>query len=144
MHLCVRNFLKHRDLYQHRCHNKNLLYVHIIFVVKYRKKLMIGPVADMIKQLIFDICKKHSWYIVRMESDKDHLHILLQYNPTDSITKIVTVLKSYSTFYIWKQYGSFLKKHFWKENTFWSDGYFAASVGNASKATIEHYIEHQG
>ena len=140
----VRNFLKHRDTYQHRCHNKNLLYVHIIFVVKYRKKLMIGPVADTIKQLIFDICKKHFWYIVRMESDKDHLHILLQYNPTDSITKIVTVLKSYSTFYIWKQYGSFLKKHFWKENTFWSDGYFAASVGNASKETIEHYIERQG
>lgn len=140
----VRNFLKHRDTYQHRCHNKNLLYVHIIFVVKYRKKLMIDPVADTIKQLIFDICKKHSWYIVRMESDKDHLHILLQYNPTDSITKIVTILKSYSTFYIWKQYGSFLKKHFWKENTFWSDGYFAASVGNASKATIEHYIDHQG
>ena len=105
---------------------------------------MIGPVANTIKQLIFDICKMHSWYVVRMESDKDHLHILLQYNPTDSITKIVTVLKSYSTFYIWKQYGSFLKKHFWKENTFWSDGYFAASVGNASKATIEHYIDHQG
>lgn len=139
-----RNFLKHQDGYQHRSHNKNLLYVHIIFVVKYRRKLMIGSMADDVKQLIFDICQKHHWYIVRMESDKDHLHILLQYNLTDSITKITTILKSYSTFYIWKRYQSILKKYFWKENTFWSDGYFAASVGNASKATIERYIQNQG
>lgn len=105
---------------------------------------MIGCMADDVKQLIFEICQKHHWYIVRMESDKDHLHILLQYNPTDSITKIATVLKSYSTFHIWKRYRSILAKHFWKENTFWSDGYFAASVGNASKTTIERYIQNQG
>lgn len=94
---------------------KNLLYAHIIFVVKYRKKLMIGSIADDVKQLIFEICQKHHWYIVRMESDKDHLHILLQYNPTDSITKIVTVLKSYSTFHIWKRYRSILTKRFWEK-----------------------------
>lgn len=32
-----------------------------------------------------------------------------------------------------------LSKEFWKEKTFWSDGYFASSIGNASKETIEKY-----
>ena len=33
---------------------------------------------------------------------------------------------------------------YWKEHTLWSDGYFAASIGQVSQATIEHYIENQG
>ena len=84
--------------YQHRRHNKNLLMVHLIFVTKYRKKLFFGVFGDDIKQYIFECCRSHHWYIKRMETDKDHVHMLLQYNPTDSITRIVSVLKQYSTF----------------------------------------------
>lgn len=132
------------DGYQHRSHNKNLLYAHIIFVVKYRKPLLRGAIDQDVKRYLFDISRKHHWYIQRMESDKDHIHLLLQYPPTDSITSIVTLLKSYSSYHIWKQYPSTLHRYFWKEKTFWSDGYFAASVGNASKETIERYIASQG
>ena len=49
-----------------------------------------------------------------------------------------------STVAIWKTHGSILKNHFWKEKTFWSDGYFAASIGNASNETVKKYIEEQG
>ena len=38
----------------------------------------------------------------------------------------------------------FLKQHFWKENTFWTDGYFVSSVGEASPETIQNYIKNQG
>ena len=125
-------------------HNKNLLYVHLIFVVKYRKPLLTGGVADDIKQYLYEISTRHHWYIIRMESDRDHIHVLLQYPPGDSISRIVTTLKGYSTWHIWQCQSRMLKQHFWKEHTFWSDGYFAASVGNASKSTIEYYIENQG
>lgn len=132
------------DSYQHRRHNKNLLMVHLIFVTKYRKLLLVGVIRDDIKQLLFDGCKQKHWYIKKMETDKDHIHILLQYNPADSITEIVRYLKQYSTWYIWKLHGEYLKRYYWKERTFWSDGYFAASVGQVSQNTIEHYIESQG
>ena len=39
---------------------------------------------------------------------------------------------------------TYLKKQFWKENTFWGDGYFACSIGQVSKETIEKYIQNQG
>ena len=85
------------DVYQHRRHNKNLLMVHLIFATKYRKALLFGAFRTDVKQYMFDACNEPHWYIRRMETDKDHIHILLQYNLTDSIVGIVSVLKQYST-----------------------------------------------
>ena len=130
--------------YQHRRHNKNLLMVHLILVIKYRKKLFYGNLRDDIKQYIYDICKQNHWYIKLMETDKDHIHILLQYNPIDSITKIVSTIKQHSTYKIWQTHAKALNYHYWKKKILWSDGYFAASIGQVSQATIEHYIENQG
>ena len=118
--------------------------VHLIFVAKYRKKLFFGSFRNDVKQYLYEACVKHHWYVKRMETDKDHVHILLQYNSTDSITNIVSCLKQYSTYEAWLHYGPWLKQYYWKEKTLWSDGYFATSVGQVSQATIEHYIENQG
>jgi putative transposase len=38
----------------------------------------------------------------------------------------------------------YLRKQFWKEHTFWRDGYFACSVGNVSEEMLKRYIENQG
>lgn len=136
--------MRREEIYQYRRHNKNLLMVHLIFVTKYRKKIFFNTFKENIKQYIFETAKNHHWYIKRIETDKDHLHILLQYNPTDSITDIVRTLKQYSTHLAWKNHSYILKEVYWKNKTLWSSGYFAASVGCVSKSTIEHYIENQG
>lgn len=133
-----------KDPYQHRKHNKNLLMVRLIFVTKYRKALFTGSFNNDMKQYIFDICKKYKWYIKHMGTDKNHIHILLQYNPVDSITKIVSALKQQSTYYAWQSHGAMLQSQYWKEKTLWSDGYFAASIGQVSQTTIEKYIDSQG
>jgi hypothetical protein len=65
----------------------------------------------------------------------------------NSVTMIVSLLKQISTYRIWRlsdKITNFLSKHFWKEKTFWSDGYFACSIGSASIDTIEKYIRIQG
>lgn len=81
-----------------------------------------------------------------MEVDKDHIHLLIEYNPCQSILELVRLLKQISTYRIWRQNDNHLclNKEFWKEKTFWSDGYFACSIGNVSKETIQKYIENQG
>ena len=132
------------DEYQHRRHNKNLLMVHIILVSKYRKAIFHGTFRDDIKQYIFDVCVQNHWYIKRMETDKDHIHILVQYNPSDSVADIVSKIKQHSTFLVWKHHEPFLRKYYWGGKFFWSDGYFAVSIGQVSQATIERYIENQG
>ncbi len=76
--------------------------------------------------------------------DKDHIHYMIETEPTMSISKIVNRMKSYTTYHIWKKYPNYLRKHFWKEHTFWADGYFACSVGNVSEEMLQKYIENQG
>ena len=74
-------------------------------------------ISDDIKQFSYEICQKHKVIIRYMETDKDH---------------------------IWKKYPDYLRKHFWKEHTFWTDRYFACSVGNVSEEMLKRYIENQG
>lgn len=125
-------------------HCKFYLKIHLIFVRKYRKKLLTGKLDEDLKQIIFEICENSSFKIDIMETDKDHLHTLLNITPVYSISSIVNRLKSISTNRIWKLYQNTLKRHFWKEKTFWSDGFFVCSIGEASPDTIRRYIETQG
>lgn len=124
-------------------HSKHLLMSHIIFVCKYRKKLLIN-LGDYIKQEIETISTHYGWEIIEQEVDEDHVHILLRYSPKWSLLQIVRLLKQHTTYRAWKKYYNYLSSHFWKERTLWSDGYFVCSVGNVSKETIQRYIETQG
>lgn len=127
--------------YHSKDHHKYSLKVHLVFVVKYRKKLIQGNLKIKLKE-IFLRQQNTKFAIQTIESDLDHIHILIDYCPTISVSSIVRKLKQMSTFYIWKEYN--LTKYFWKEKTFWSDGYFACSTGDASTETIKKYIESQG
>ena len=79
-----------------------------------------------------------------METDKDHIHYMIETEPTISISKVDNLIKSYTRYHIWKKHTEYLKNHFWKEHTFWTDGYFACSVGNVSEEMLKQYIENQG
>jgi putative transposase len=76
--------------------------------------------------------------------DQDHIHCLVKSEPRISPLAIVRKLKQESTIQLWQRHAKELKKHFWKERTFWSDGYFCCTIGNASQETIRQYIESQG
>ena len=87
------------------------------------------PISDDIKQLSYEICQKHPVIIRYMETDKDHIHYMIETlrsipcgEPTMSVSKIVNLMKSYTTYHIWKKYQNYLRKHFWKERTFRTDG----------------------
>ncbi len=130
--------------YHTNSHSKYLIKLHFVVAVKYRKRLLVGSIKDDIMQIIYDVCNDNKWIIDEMESDIDHLHILLDIPPKFSAMEVIGKIKQISTFRIYKKHNDFLKKHFWKENTFWSDGYFVCSTGDASTETIKKYIAEQG
>lgn len=130
--------------YVSRNHSKYYLKVHLIFVCKYRKKLLINNFDNIVKNAILEISYRSNFIIDILETDEDHIHMLISYPPKLSVTSIVRKLKQETTIYLWKNYSKFLSKHFWKEHTFWSDGYFACSIGEANPETIKRYIENQG
>jgi putative transposase len=122
---------------------KYLLMAHLIFVVKYRKPLLVRY-GNEVKQKMMDIASVSDFDIDTIEVDKDHIHLLISYAPHISISSIVARLKGQTTHDLWKNHPALLKKQFWKEHIFWSPSYFACSVGNASQDIIRHYIENQG
>ena len=82
--------------------------------------------------------------IEEMEVDMNHLHLTVTSKPNLSPTQIVRKLKPKSTIAMWKTFPKELKKHFWKEKTFWTDGYFVSSIGEISSDTLKLYIQNQG
>jgi putative transposase len=136
---------RNNDAYISKNRCKFYLKIHLIFVCKHRKQLLSFPKIDEdMKQIILDISKISSFTIDIMETDRDHIHMLLNIIPTHAISSIVNRIKSISTNRIWKLHENMLRQQFWKENTFWSDGYFVCSIGEASPNAIRKYIENRG
>ena len=91
-----------------------------------------------------DICSSYDFKISILETDLDHIHLLIESVPKLSPLTIIRTLKSLSTRKLWSRYPEILKKYYWKERTLWSDGYFVCSTGEASTEIIRKYIESQG
>lgn len=124
--------------------SKHYLKIHLIFVCKYRKPLLMGNLNEDMKTILENITNNSDFNIEVMESDINHIHFLIRYIPRLSVSSIVRKLKQESTKQIWSLYSDVLSQEFWLEKTFWSDGYFACSIGEASPDTIREYILNQG
>lgn len=133
-----------QNRYNRRNRRKYNLKVHIVLVTKYRKALLQNGIDSFIKHAISYLAEQNIWTIIAMETDKDHIHILLEYDVTERICDIISVIKQRTTCWLWIRYGDGLSKQYWKKYIFWSDGYFACSIGEVSSATIEKYIAEQG
>lgn len=133
-----------KENYNHENRHKYYLKCHLIFCIKYRRKILKGGFDDNIKAIFQSIADDSDFDIDIMETDKDHIHFLISYPPKLSVTSIVRKLKQKSTIFAWHLYGNMLRQYFWKEKTLWSDGYFVCSIGEANPNTIREYIKQQG
>ena len=133
-----------KEDYNHENRHKYYLKCHLIFCIKYRRKVLKGEFDDNIKAVFQSIADNSDFNIDIMETDKDHIHFLISYPPKLSVTSIVRKLKQESTVFAWHLYGSMLRKYFWKEKILWSDGYFVCSIGEANPNTVREYIRQQG
>lgn len=131
--------------YLSRNHSKFLLKYHVILVCKYRRKVLVGAVGFAMKHILLDIAQESDFDIEVMETDKDHVHLLVSAPPKLSPLQIVRRLKQESSHRIWRQHAETLHHIYWSgHDVFWTKGYFVSSIGNMSQETIQHYIENQG
>lgn len=128
--------------YQRHNRTKHLIVYHLIFVVKYRKPLLI-PYGQRMKELLHQIAAGSDFAIQEMEVDRDHVYLMVLSQPKLAPAQIVRRLKAESTRLIWQEHPE-LKRQFWEKQIFWRDGYFCVSIDNASIETVKQYIESQG
>ena len=133
-----------QDRYYHTNRRKYNLKAHIVLVTKYRKSLLLNGMDEFVKKAVNYLAERNQRSIIAMETDKDHIHILLEYDTTERVCDIIYIIKQRTTHWLWMQYRTLLSNHYWKKQIFCSDGYFVCSIGEVSSTTIEKYIAEQG
>jgi putative transposase len=136
--------IKYRTLpeIRHGRHCVFLMHVHLVFVTKYRKDVLNSQMLDELKICFSDVCKDFEATLVEFEGEDDHVHLLLNYPPKHSVSKIVNSLKGVSSRILRAKYRKELKGKLWGNNL-WSPSYFAGSCGGAPLEILKQYIEQQ-
>ncbi len=118
------------------------MHVHLVFVTKYRRKVFNKTILKDLKQIFSDVCDDFESELIEFDGENDHVHLLVNYPPKVSISKLVNSLKGVSSRLIKRDHREYIRKFLWKSN-FWSPSYFAGSCGGAPIDIIRKYIEQQ-
>ena len=129
--------------YIHKSHNVTVLLYHLVFPAKYRRAVFDAQVDETLRDVCLAIEDRYQLKFLEIGTDENHVHFLVQSVPTYTVTKLVTVIKSITAREIFRLCPH-VKKQLWG-GEFWSDGYFASSVGrHGDEDTIKNYVKGQG
>jgi putative transposase len=114
---------------------------HVVWVTKYRHKVLSGQVALRLRELIRQSCESRGVVIVRGNISKEHVHMLLSCPPVYAPAKIVQYLKGRSSRMLQDEFVE-LKRRYWGQHL-WARGYFCGTVGAVTEEMIKQYVENQ-
>lgn len=118
------------------------LHIHLVFVTKYRRSVFTKAVLEDLKEIFASVCQDFEAELVEFDGEKDHVHLLINYPPKVSISRLVNSLKGVSSRLIRKKRYACIQDKLWA-GVLWSPSYFAASCGGAPISIIKQYIEQQ-
>ena len=121
-------------------HSKWMCKYHIVFIPKYRRKIIYHKLREDIQKYIKDLCKWKGVEIIEGHMMPDHVHLLLSIPPKISISSFMGYLKGKSAMMIFEHHGELRYKL--DRRTFWATGYYVSTVG-LNEATIRKYIKEQ-
>ena len=121
-------------------HTVTRLTVHIVWVTKYRYKVLRGDLQKRCRELIIQICDTEDVRIFGGVVSADHVHMHIEYPPSLSLSNLIKSLKGRSSRLLQKDYPE-LKRRYWGKHL-WAIGYGAWSTGNITDQMVEDYLSH--
>jgi putative transposase len=112
---------------------------HVVWCPKYRRPVLVGGVADRLRELIAEKAAELGMTIHALEVMPDHVHLFVESDPTRCVAEIVNRLKGATSRVLRSEFPSLRSRL----PTLWSRSYYAGSVGHVSAATVERYIAEQ-
>lgn len=123
--------------YVYNCH------YHLIWCTKYRSQIFtIAELANEMKKLIIDTATSNNIQIKKLEVMPDHVHAIISFRPSKSISDAVKALKSHTGYIFLRDHPDIREKKC-RSGNLWSSSYYIGTVGNMSKDTVEKYINDQ-
>lgn len=105
-------------------------------------KVLINELKHSLKNKIVDICNNYQYIILELSVEPDHIHLALKIKPNIAISSVIRNIKSITGYYILKEFPE-LKRKYFRNNQFWTNGYYVSTIGNVSKENILKYIQSQ-
>ena len=118
------------------------LHIHLVFVTKYRRSVFTKAVLEDLKEIFASVCQDFEAELVEFDGEKDYVHLLINYPPKVSVSRLVNSLKGVASRLIRKKRYACIQDKLWA-GALWSPSYFAASCGGAPISIIKQYIEQQ-
>ena len=129
--------------YLHKSHNVTVLLYHLVLPAKYRRVVVDTAVDGVIRETCLGIGVRYQVQFLEIGTDRDHVHLLVQAIPRYSVSRLVMLIKSLTARAVFRQCPQ-VKRQLWG-GEFWTDGYFAATVGHhGTEAVIRAYVKQQG
>ena len=123
-------------------HSVFLMYYHLVFVVKYRRKIIDEVLSKRLRSIFEYIEPKYNIELQEWNHDSDHVHILFKAHPKSELSKFINAYKSASSRLVKKEFPE-IKEKLWKEY-FWSRSFCLLTTGGAPIEIVRRYIESQG
>src|SRR5437016_1229207 len=124
--------------YLHGSHTTHRNMYHIVWLPKYRKKILKGEIKARIEEILRECAEINNWQIQALNIQVDHVHLVIQIPPSISVSSAIQKLKGISSRLIRKELPQEIKKFLWGID-FWADGFFCESIGSCSEETILNY-----
>jgi putative transposase len=129
------------EKYWSGAHTKHRLMYHLVWIPKYRKRILKGLIATRLKELFEQCAEVNRWEIHELNIQPDHVHMLVQLRTNISVSQAVQYLKGGSSKVIREEFPE-LEEFLWGDS-FWGDGYFAETIGKVNEQKIREYIQNQ-
>ena len=113
--------------------------VHLVWVTKYRYKVLEGDIKKRCRELLIQICDTEDVCILSGVVSTDHVHMHIEYPPSVKISDLVKHLKGRSSRLLQHEY-PMLEKRYWGRHL-WAIGYGAWSTGNITEEIVEEYLK---
>jgi putative transposase len=117
--------------------------LHFVFVTHYRKKVITAPMMERLREMTWQVCRKLDCELIEFSGEADHVHILIDFHPKNSISAVAGCLKSSTARTMKKDFSEQVNKFYKGEVSFWSNSYYVASSGGAPIEKLKEYIKNQ-
>ena len=124
---------------QHTKHVTYKIAYHFVWCPKYRKRILVGKVAQFVEAEIRRLCEENQWEIGAVHVQEDHVHLFLSAPPRIAPSLIANTLKGITARQVFKQFPD-VKKQVWG-GSFWSRSLYVGTVGDMTEETVKKYIE---
>lgn len=120
-----------------------LLTAHVIFITKYRKKVITSDMLSELETAFQSVLEKWDSKLLEFNGEPDHIHMLIDYPPQKLLSNLIANMKSTGSKAMWRNHEEYLKTKYWGKKVFWSGSYFVASCGGVTVEQLKEYVQNQ-